>query len=185
MIDNNFLRRDQFENAFKNAVVNFDPFRLVFIHATQSNHGTDICFEYEGKLVKFKLNRTQEAINKFANHFIEFMQTGIFDFNLYYQIQDIRNNEFVGNVYPVKLNIITLGPNLGCVKYDENQLSVIKRQAFNNNYNIFNYKLETVSKTLPEYILKKEKLEALERITISVKEYDYLMYLKEEHDKNL
>ena len=82
----NFKRKASFENAFKKDVTNFDETRIWFEHKSRMNDESNVCFITDGKLQRLPMYKSQYEIDKWKQHFIEFLDTGIFEMQAYWQV---------------------------------------------------------------------------------------------------
>lgn len=96
------MGKSGFEKAFKKAVPNFDERLMWFIH---KKHETFICFVLNNKLSKFRVYREQYKIDLWKQHFIEFFETGLFDYNGYWVFygNDKIAPEDIDKVYKIPL----------------------------------------------------------------------------------
>ena len=79
-----------FEKAFKKAVPNFNELICHFEHPSRSYEGSKIVFVWQNRLWKFKMYRHDYSINIWKDHFIEFFETGEFDYNAYWKMYDSK-----------------------------------------------------------------------------------------------
>lgn len=89
MSDKNYGKK-AFEKAFKKTVPNFNELICHFEHASRSYEASTIVFVWKNRLWRFKMYRHDYSINKWANHFIEFFETGEFDYNAYWKFYDTK-----------------------------------------------------------------------------------------------
>lgn len=75
-----------FEKAFKKAVPNFDETKIWFSHKSKMYEPSLVCFVWQGKLWKRELYKNQYHIDLWANHFVDFLNTGEFDYNGYWKV---------------------------------------------------------------------------------------------------
>lgn len=75
----------QFEKAFRKAVFNFNDSICNFIFQKGSNE-VFLKFILNNKLVTFRCYKDQYYIDLWKNHFIDFFETGNFDYNGYWKI---------------------------------------------------------------------------------------------------
>jgi len=80
----NFKSRRSFEKAFKLTIPNFDETIMHFEHKRKMCEGCDIKFVLDGKLKSMEIGYYQSDIDLWKNHFIEFFETGKFDYNQYW-----------------------------------------------------------------------------------------------------
>ncbi len=78
-------RKATFEKLFREAVPNSEG-KIWFQHPSKMYSERKICFMLDGKEEKFLMYMSKEAIEKWKQHFIEFVDTGEFDMNYYCQI---------------------------------------------------------------------------------------------------
>lgn len=81
-----FRTKTSFEKAFRKAVTNFDETKIWFEHPSKSYNQSKVCFVLDGKLRKFPMYKSQFELDHWANHFIDFLNTGNFDYNGYWRI---------------------------------------------------------------------------------------------------
>jgi hypothetical protein len=120
------MNKNGFETAFKKAVTNFDETRVWFIHKSKSYAPSQVCFVWKNKLCKVNMHKAQYDINLWKNHFIEFLETGEFDYNAYWMIYK-EENEPIGDVLKFPLckfyddEFFTHSPEMNCYleKYRE------------------------------------------------------------------
>lgn len=79
-----FKTRGTFEKAFRKTIPNFDETIMHFEHGKKMYEGCKIKFVLEGKLVSMDMWYGQYFIDLWAAHFIEFFETGKFDYNQYW-----------------------------------------------------------------------------------------------------
>lgn len=94
--------KSKFEKEFKKAVTNFDERLLWF---TYKGTDTFINFVWQNKLCKFKIYRYEHDINIWKRHFIDYINSGEFDFNAYwilYENNDIAPED-INKVYKFPL----------------------------------------------------------------------------------
>lgn len=90
--------KPSFEKAFREAVTNFDETKIFFAHKGSRKGGESyIQFVWEGKLRKFKMYRTDYHLALWANHFIDFLNTGEFDYNGYWRLYANSRQDKDGN----------------------------------------------------------------------------------------
>lgn len=83
-----------FEKKFREAVPNFDANKIWFEY---KKYETNICFNLHGKLRKLKTFKDEKYIEIWKNYFIEFLETGNFDYNGYWKVYKNRG-EFVDDI---------------------------------------------------------------------------------------
>lgn len=79
-----FKTRRSFEKAFLEAVPNFDETIMHFEHKRKMYEGCSIKFVLNGKLKSMDMYYSSHYIDLWKNHFIEFFETGEFDYNQYW-----------------------------------------------------------------------------------------------------
>jgi hypothetical protein len=96
------MKKRIFEKAFKTAVTNFDE-RLIWF--THKGDNTFVNFVWQDKLQKFRIYRDDYYINIWKQHFIDFINTGEFDYNSYWILYQDHNiaPEDIGKVYKFKM----------------------------------------------------------------------------------
>jgi len=94
-----------FEKAFKKAVTNFDETKIFFEHKSKMYLPSKILFIVDGKLNKLSMYKSQFHIEIWKNHFIEFLNTGTFDYNAYWTLypDNLISKEDVGKIYKFPL----------------------------------------------------------------------------------
>lgn len=116
-----YKNKKSFEKAFKLAIFNFDETKIWFEHPSKSYQESKICFVWKNKLCKFPMYKSQYEIDTWKNHFIEFLNTGEFDYNGYWVLYDdkeIAKND-IGKIFK-----FTLCNDLGNMFYEySNELS--------------------------------------------------------------
>ena len=95
--------RTGFETAFKKAVYNFDETKLFFTHSTKSYEHSIISFVLDGKLKRLHIHKSQYDIDIWKNYFIEFLKTGNFDYNAYWQLYGNISKEESAKIYKFPL----------------------------------------------------------------------------------
>jgi hypothetical protein len=92
-----------FEKAFKKAVTNFDETKIWFVY---KNGEVEVCFVWNGKLNKVPMYKEQYAIDIWKNYFIEFLETGEFDYNSYWILYEDNEiaKEDIGKIYKFRLH---------------------------------------------------------------------------------
>ena len=102
-----FVQKRSFEKAFKQAIPNFDETRIWFEYSKKYGKQLAVCFVYENKLKRVPMYQSQYEIDKWKNHFIEFLNTGVFDMHFYISIYTEDKN--IGDI--VKFKFGTSGNN--------------------------------------------------------------------------
>jgi hypothetical protein len=98
------MNKKSFEKAFKLAIPNFDETKIWFKHKAKSYQESEICFVLDGKLKKLPMYKSQDNINLWKNYFIEFLATGNFDYNGYWELYSGNNkSSFDNNIYKFPL----------------------------------------------------------------------------------
>jgi hypothetical protein len=94
-----------FEKAFKKAVTNFDETKIFFSHKSKMYEPSMIEFVLDGKLKKLPMYKTQYNIEIWKNYFIEFLNTGKFDYNAYWKLYENNsiNPEDINKIYKFPL----------------------------------------------------------------------------------
>ena len=174
----NQLNKIQFERVFKQKVPNFDPERIIFFNDTRTTQMV-VCFENYGILNKIKISKSEQAINNIAPHFIEFLSTNEWDYNDYFILTDFGDNPINEEIYKIRQKLDSNQFIITDINHYR-EIDLIRRELYPGLMTHFKY----IPKKLPEYILRrKESIQ--ERITILKREYDYLIFTKEEYEKNL
>jgi len=109
-----------FEKAFIKSIPNFDETKIFFNHKKDK---TELHFIWNKKLHKFPIYRDSYHLDLWKNHFIDFLNTGEFDYNGYWKIytgEDPNIDIEIGEVLKFKLC-----NNLGNYFYEHsNELSI-------------------------------------------------------------
>lgn len=92
-----FVQFRSFENAFKKAVTNFDEKKIWFEKTKKYGKHLVVCFVFDNQLHRIPMYQSQYEIDEWANHFIDFLNTGIFDMHFYTRIYK-DNNNFIGEI---------------------------------------------------------------------------------------
>jgi len=87
-----FVQKRSFEKAFKQAVINFDEKLIWFEYTKRYGKQLVVCFVYENQLRRVPMYQSQYEIDEWANHFIDFLNTGIFDMHFYVSIYNDNSN---------------------------------------------------------------------------------------------
>lgn len=135
--------KTSFEKAFKKEVINFDETKIWFEHKNKSHEGSFICFVLDGKLKKLHLYRDSYYIDIWKNYFIEFLNTGDFDYNGYWELynkSDINPND------KDKIYKFPLCEDLGKQFYPHSKQ--MQKFLFNYRQNYPNCGIKQVSKPL-------------------------------------
>lgn len=100
-----YKRKKSFENAFKKAVINFDETKIWFEHPSRMYLESKICFVLDRKLVKFPMYKSDYHINKWKYHFINYLETGKFDKNAYWELYPNEHiaKEDIGKIFKFPL----------------------------------------------------------------------------------
>jgi len=98
---NKSYNKSGFEKAFKKAVTNFDETKIFFKHKSKMYEPTKILFVLDGKLKELEIYKRQYFIEIYKNYFIEFIETGKFDYNAYWVLyeDDMIAKEDIGKIY--------------------------------------------------------------------------------------
>lgn len=126
-----YSQKRSFEKAFKIAVTNFDETKIWFEHKSKSYQGSNICFVLEGKLKKLFIYRTSHHIDIWKNYFIEFLNTGNFDYNGYWKLYD---NHLINSNDIDKIFKFPLCENLGHQFYPNSKEMNLFLSAYRINY---------------------------------------------------
>lgn len=82
------MNKTGFIKAFKKAIPNFDE--TLCHYEFKKYNEVKIKFVLNGKLVCLKTYKDQYYIDLWKNHFIEYFNTGVFDYNGYWKIYNCR-----------------------------------------------------------------------------------------------
>jgi hypothetical protein len=104
-----FRTRKSFEKAFIKSVYNFDETKIWFEHPSKMYQESNICFSVNNKLYRLPMYKSQWHIDIWKNHFIEFINTGEFDFNSYWQLYGCKNKEHEKEIYKFPCTIKNKG----------------------------------------------------------------------------
>lgn len=86
------MNKKQFEKAFKKAVPNYNPIMCWFIH---EKYVTYIHIVWDNSSWIMQVSKTQQDIDLWKGHFIEFFKTKNFDYHAYWALYDIKTGEQV------------------------------------------------------------------------------------------
>lgn len=78
--------KTRFEKEFKKAIPNFDETKVSFSYKSRGYEPATINIVWAGKLWHMKMYKFQYGIDLWKNHFIDFFNTGEFDYNAYWRI---------------------------------------------------------------------------------------------------
>lgn len=100
-----YKRFSSFWNAFRKAIPNFDETKCWMEKKDSLISGCDICFVWDGELNKLHMYCGDYYIDIWKNYFIEFFDTGNFDYNGYYELYESKdiNPEDVGRMFKFPL----------------------------------------------------------------------------------
>jgi hypothetical protein len=90
--------KNGFEITFKKQVPNFNELICHFEH--KGKYNTYIIFVWQNKLWRLEVGRSQYYIDKWKNHFIDFFNTGEFDYYGYWRKYTTAKNDIYTHIYP-------------------------------------------------------------------------------------
>ena len=95
------INKRGFETYFKKVVHNFDETKIWFEHARKMYEPTMVCFVVDGRLRKLEVYKDKHSIDEWAPHLVEFLATGKFDNNAYWQLYSDKDIDpaDIGKVY--------------------------------------------------------------------------------------
>lgn len=83
-----YPRKASFEKAFREYVPNFDECKMWFIY---TNGKVELRWAENGKLQKFSMYKSEFEIDRWCQHFIEFFETGKFEYAAYWKLTSPKN----------------------------------------------------------------------------------------------
>lgn len=100
---NKDYNRTSFEKQFRKQIPNFNELICHFEFKRKSYEPCKIKFVYNNKLYSLEVYKSQYYIDLWKNHFIEFFETGIFDYNGYWIIYGDNQKPVETKIYKIPL----------------------------------------------------------------------------------